>query len=127
MSSILRKSLLRLVKGMAGCWLLTMVILPRALMSDSPTMGAVLSGGLLVGLIGLVIWDYKKAAPKIYPLILDGLILFGVAGLSGAVVGVLAAVFGYKFSFPWWTASFVGLIWFALLVRGSQSLGPRIA
>ena len=115
MSSILGKSILRLGKGLIGVWLLVIVVLPYGLMSGSPTTGAFLSGCLLIALIGLVAWDYKKGAAKIYPLILDGLILFGVAVSAGAIGGLLAAFFSYRFSFPWWIGPLIGFIWFALL------------
>ena len=115
MSTILRKSLLRLVKGVAGGWLLFVVILPYGLMSGSPITASILSGGLLMVLVGLAIWDYKRGAAKICPSILDGVILIAVAALSGAVLGILAVVFGYAFRFQWWIAPLAGLIWFALL------------
>jgi len=115
LSSILGKSFLRLGKGLIGVWLLVIVVLPYGLMSGSPTAGAFLSGCLLIALIGLVAWDYNKGAARIYPLILDGLILFGVAVSAGAVGGFLAAFFSYRYSFPWWIGLLIGFIWFVLL------------
>ena len=75
--AILGKSFIRLLKGTAGGWILVIVIIPYSLMSGSP--GAIFSAFLFIVLIWLVIWDYKKGTAKLYPLVLDGLILLGVA------------------------------------------------
>lgn len=111
--AILAKSFIRLLKGIAGGWLLVIVILPYSLMSGS--LGAIFSACLFIVLIWLVIWDYKKGTAKLYPLVLDGLILLGVAAASGAVWGALRAILGYRLAYPWWVALSTGLAWFAIL------------
>ncbi len=115
MSNILGKSFHRSGKGLLGFLLLVIVVSPYSLMSGSPTTGAVLSGCLLIALIGFAAWDYKKGAAKYYHYILDGLILWGVAVSVAAVNLLLEVFFGYRFSFPSWIYVLVGLVWFALL------------
>lgn len=110
---ILGKSVVRLFRGLAGAWILIIFILPYSLMSSG--IGVILSILLFILVYGLVLWDFKKETRRIYPFVLDGFILFCIAGLSGAIFGVLRGLFNYEWKSPSWLYFLTGLLGFVLL------------
>lgn len=111
--SVPGKALIRLLRGLAGGWILFIFILPYILMSSG--IGTIFSILLFIVVYGLVLWDFKKGTRRIYPFVFDGFILICVAGLSGAILGVGAALFNYELKYPWWLTFLTGLLAFVLL------------
>jgi len=116
---ILKNSVIRIFRGMASYVILFIALIPYFTTPNKE--GLLISILILLGIVALVLWDFKKGPGRIYPFMVDGFILLV---FSAAIWGLTAGVFNYRSP-----RLFLGFLWFVFLEArkfyfGSKSSPP---